>query len=340
MKLSGKASRILATATGRGQRAGCHYNRDSHESVAAMNPPRLSWPAALLHASLQVAGCLPLRVLHALGLALGWILWLANSRARRITERNMSLVLTQESVETRHRIGRAVVGETGKALTEIAKIWGGRPATALALIREVRGGDLFEAALANGRGLIVAAPHLGCWELLNYWLASRTPLAILYRAPRHAIIEPLLLKSRGALPVEQVRADGAGVRTLYKRLAAGGVVGILPDQRPRKGDGVSVPFFGVPAPTMVLLPRLAQRTGSSVLFSFVERLPRGIGYRLHFLPAPEAITERDLDVACAALNRGVEDCVRLAFAQYQWTYKRFANTVTATAAENGGAPPA
>jgi KDO2-lipid IV(A) lauroyltransferase len=288
-----------------------------------MNSTPLSWPVALLHASLRVAGRLPLRMLHALGAAGGRAVWFLGGRARRITERNLSLVLTQDSTETRHRLGRTAMAETGKALVEIAKIWGNRPATALALIREVHGERLFQAALERGRGLIVAAPHLGCWELLNYWLASRTPLAILYRAPRHAIVEPLLLKARGALPVEQVRAEGAGVRTLYKRLAAGGVVGILPDQRPRQGDGVLAPFFGVPASTMVLLPRLAQRTGAAVLFSFIERLPRGAGYRLHLLPAPDALADPDLVVACAALNRGVEDCVRLAFTQYQWTYKRF-----------------
>ena len=175
------------------------------------------------------------------------------------------------------------------------------------------------------RDFIIAAPHLGCWELLNYWLARRTPLAILYRPPRQAWLEPMLVRARGALPVEQVRAEGTGVRTLYKRLAAGGVVGILPDQKPRAGEGVHAPFFGTPAATMVLLPRLARRTGASVLFAFAERLPRGAGYRLHFLPAPEAIADEDLDVACAALNRGVEDCVQLAFAQYQWTYKRWSS---------------
>ena len=140
---------------------------------------------------------------------------------------------------------------------------------------------------------------------------------------RHAALEPLLLRARGALPVEQVRAEGAGVRTLYKRLAAAGVVGILPDQQPRQGEGVSAPFFGVPAPTMVLLPRLAERTGAAVLFSFVERLPRGAGYHLHFLPAPPDLVDPDVARACAALNGGVEACVRLAFAQYQWSYKRW-----------------
>ncbi|HEY6942938.1 lipid A biosynthesis acyltransferase, partial [Dokdonella sp.] len=251
-----------------------------------MSSPPLSWPVALLYGGLRLVGLCPLRLVHALGGVLGRLSWLRHGRSRRIAERNLSLVMTRESAENRQRVARASLVETGKALAEVARIWGTRPADALALVREVRGRALFDEALAAGRGLIVAAPHLGCWELLNYWLAAQTPLAILYRAPRHAVLEPLLLRARGALPVEQVRAEGAGVRTLYKRLAAGGVVGILPDQQPRRGEGVLAPFFGVPAPTMVLLPRLAERTGACVLYSFVERLPRGAGFRVHFLPAP------------------------------------------------------
>ncbi|WP_395679505.1 lysophospholipid acyltransferase family protein [Dokdonella sp.] len=294
-----------------------------------MTQPLLSWPIALLYGCLRLVGRCPLPLVHALGAGFGWLSWWSRGRARRIAERNLSLVLTQESAETRHRLARASLIETGKAVAEIAAIWGTRPEKALGLIREIRGREHFDAALAAGRGLVVAAPHLGCWELLNYWLATQTPLAILYRAPRHTALEPMLLRARGALPVEQVRAEGAGVRTLYKRLAAGGVVGILPDQQPRQGEGVSAPFFGLPAPTMVLLPRLANRTGAAVLFSFVERLPRGSGYRVHFLPAPDGIADADIGRACAALNRGVEECVRRAFTQYQWTYKRWPNSLNA-----------
>jgi KDO2-lipid IV(A) lauroyltransferase len=190
-------------------------------------------------------------------------------------------------------------------------------------VREVRGEALLDAALATGKGVIIAAPHLGCWELLNYWLCRRTPMAILYRPPRIAAIEGLLRKVRGALAPEQVRADGAGVRTLYKRLAAGGTVGILPDQKPRAGEGQFAPFFGRDALTMVLLPRLAARTGATVLFAFAERLPRGTGYRIHLLPAPPGLADADLGIACGALNQGVQHCVELAFAQYQWQYKRY-----------------
>jgi KDO2-lipid IV(A) lauroyltransferase len=285
--------------------------------------PRLSPLVALFYVSLRIVGLLPLPVVHALGAAAGYVLWIMHGRARRVAVRNLSLVITQNGAEKRHQLARTSLIETGKAIAETATIWGRTPQHSLGLIREVRGQPLFDAARASGKGLIIAAPHLGCWELLNYWLAARSPLSIVYRPPRQPSIEPLLLKVRGNLPVEQVRASGAGVRALYRRLADSGVVGILPDQRPKQGEGVMAPFFGVPALTMVLLSRLARSTGATVLFAFAERLPRGRGFRLHFVEAPSDIADEDLVVACTALNRGVERCVEQAFAQYQWTYKRF-----------------
>lgn len=294
-----------------------------------MPNPSMTWPIALLYGSLRILGFLPLRFVLACGALSGRLAWYLHGRSRRIAEFNLSLVVTQKGSENRQALAKKCVIEAGRSALEIMAIWGGGPHRALQRVVEVRGQALFEAARASGRGLIIAAPHLGCWELLNYWLASRQPLAILYRPPRHVALEPLLRRVRGALPVEQIRAEGSGVRALYKRLAAGGMVGILPDQQPRSGEGVDAPFFGVPAPTMVLLPRLAERTGASVLFAFAERLPRGAGYRLHFLPAPDGIASADLDVACTALNRGVENCVALAFSQYQWTYKRWPRSTAA-----------
>lgn len=289
----------------------------------------MHWRVRILHAGLRLAARLPLRILHALGAAIGDLIWAGNGRSRRIVERNLSLVTTQNGDQKRHEIAHQALRETGKALTEVAKIWGSQPDRVLELVRDVRGAEHLDRALAAPRGLLIAGPHLGCWEILNRWMAARTPMAILYRAPRHLALEPLLVHARAGLNVEQVRADASGVRKLYKRLAAGGTVGILPDQKPRQGDGVLAPFFGMPASTMVLLPRLAARTGAAVLFAFAERLPRGAGYRMHFVPAPAEIADADLTVACAALNRGVEHCVQLAFEQYQWTYKRWPESATA-----------
>ena len=287
---------------------------------------RMRWHVALTWIALRVLGALPLRALHALGAALGQGLWWRKRARERVhTEVNLRFACPQLDDTARARLTHACLIETGCAATELAAVWGRGARRALELVHEVRGLELFDAALKSQRGLIIAAPHLGCWELLNYWLCSRTPIAILYRPPNNPAFEPLLRRARGALAPEQVRADGAGVRALYKRLRAGGVVGILPDQQPKRGEGQFAPFFGVEADTMVLLPRVAQRTGATVLFAFAERLAKGRGFRIHFRAAPDQIANPNLRLACSALNRGVQDCVEAAFTQYQWAYKRWAD---------------
>jgi Kdo2-lipid IVA lauroyltransferase/acyltransferase len=277
----------------------------------------------LLYLLLRLLALLPLRVLHGIGSALGRLLLWRRSRMVDNTAANLRIARPQLDEAGQAALLRDVMIESGRSVSEIVKVWGAGAERALELVHEVRGAALLDAALAAGKGVIIAAPHLGCWELLNYWLCRRTPMAILYRPPRIAAVEGLLRKVRGALAPEQVRADGAGVRILYKRLAAGGTVGILPDQKPRAGEGQFAPFFGRDALTMVLLPRLAARTGATVLFAFAERLPGGAGYRIHVLPAPPGLADADLAIACRALNQGVQNCVELAFAQYQWQYKRY-----------------
>lgn len=285
----------------------------------------MKWYVALTWWMLRALGVLPLPVLYAIGSALGRVLWWRRHARERVhTEVNMRIVHPELDGAARDALVRECLLETGHAVTEMAAVWGRGARRALRLVREVEGLEYFEAALGSGRGLIIAAPHLGCWEVLNYWLCARTPIAILYAPPRNLAWEALLVRARGDLEPEQVRADGAGVRALYKRLAAGGVVGILPDQQPKRGEGQFAPFFGLEANTMVLLPRIAQRTGATVLFAFAERLVRGAGFRIRLLPAPEGIADRDLRIACTALNLGVRHCVELAFPQYQWVYKRWA----------------
>lgn len=291
--------------------------------LAGYTPSPMRFDIYLLYLLLRLFGKLPLRTLHAIGAGIGRLSLALRTGTVHTTSVNLKLVRPELDERGHAALLRQVMEDSGRSATEIAKIWGNDAERALDMVREVRGEALFDAALASGKGVIIAAPHLGCWELLNYWLCRKTAMAILYRPPRIAAIEGLLRKVRGALAPEQVRAEGAGVRTLYKRLAAGGTVGILPDQKPRAGEGEVAPFFGQNALTMVLLPRLAARTGAAVLFAFAERLPRGEGYRIHLMPAPEGLAEADLAVACRALNQGVEGCVNQAFSQYQWHYKRY-----------------
>lgn len=283
------------------------------------------------------------RVLYLLASALArlpwsWLLRLGDlvaaawrwrdGRESRVARINLELAYPELLPAERAQWHRAILRTTGRQILETLRLWTRPHQENLGLLRETHGTELFDAAIAAGRGVIVAAPHYGNWELLNQWLASRTPLAILYRPPESKIGEAFLNLVRADAPdrVTQIRAEGPAVRQLWKLLNAGGVTGILPDQQPKAGDGEFAPFFGVPALTMTLLGRLAGRTGATVLFAYCERIDTHTGapgFALRIEPAPAQIGDADLMVATAALNAAVERIARRDPAQYQWTYKRY-----------------
>ena len=281
--------------------------------------------ATLLFAFAWLLGALPWRVLYRAGDAVAWLWRRLDARESRVARRNLELALPALSAEARAALHGAVLRTTARQALETLRFWTRPHAANLALIREIEGAALFDAALAGGRGLIVAAPHYGNWELLNQWLATRTPLAILYRPPESEIGEAFLQRARADAGdrVTQIPAEGSAVRHLFKRLREGGVVGILPDQQPKAGDGEFAPFFGVPALTMSLLPRLAARSGATVLFAYCERIDWSPAFRLRIEAAPAGIDDADAKVGVAALDVAVEAIARRDLAQYQWTYKRY-----------------
>ncbi|HJP97200.1 MAG TPA: lipid A biosynthesis acyltransferase, partial [Rhodanobacteraceae bacterium] len=275
----------------------------------------MRWYSKLAYGLMWLAARLPMRVFHALGMVLGSLFWVTRNRKRRIVEANLGLVCSGLDSHARERLARDCVRQAGISLVEAFGIWT-NPRRTLVAVREVRGQDLFDAALAARQGLILCAPHLGSWEVANYWVGARTPFATFYTQPRHPQAEALLRRLRTGGASIQFPIDDSGVRRVFRHLHAGGVVSIMPDHVPRSG-GVVAPFFGVPAVTMTLLPRLAQRTGARVLVLFVERLPASRGFRVHFREPPAALVDTDPVVACTAMNAAVEACARDAFTQYQ-----------------------
>lgn len=247
-----------------------------------------------------------------------------DARGAKVVRRNLELAYPDLLPAQRAELEAAVLRTTARQALETLRFWTQPHARNLALIRQTHGVELFDAALASGKGVIVAAPHYGNWELLNHWLASRTKLAILYAPPDSKVAEGFLRIVRAAHGdadrVTQVRAEGPAIRVLFKLLQGGGVAGILPDQQPKAGDGEFAPFFGIPALTMTLLTRLAQRTGATVLVGYCERIgdtPDGPAFALRFEPVPDAAE------SVAALNAAIERVARRDPAQYQWTYKRW-----------------
>jgi len=288
-----------------------------------MHRDRMNLPITLLHAGLSLVGRLPLAILQGLARPLAALTRLLGTREARVARANLALCLPQLVEDERRTLLAEALRHTASTTLETCAVWTRPAARSLRWIHAIDGSDHLDAAESTGRGVIIAAPHVGNWELLSVYLASRRPLAVVYRPPERPALEALLRRARGHPGIEQLRAEPAVVRRMLTLLRGGGSLGILPDQRPKAGEGVMAPLFGVPALTMSLLPRLAQKTGARVVFGFAERLPGSAGFRIRLLPAPGGLDDPDPVVAATALNAGIETCARLALAQYQWTYKRY-----------------
>jgi KDO2-lipid IV(A) lauroyltransferase len=279
--------------------------------------------AFVVKAFIYFCSLLPLRAAHALGAAVATLLIVIPNKPKAIATVNIAKCFPQLPARERKVLLHKTLRETGKTLSETGALWRWNTKRVLKLVRQVSGGEALDQAVQQGRGAIVAAPHLGAWEMVGLYWAGRHPMTSLYRPPRLKALDRLMHHARQRSGSTLVPTDAQGVKALLQGLKRHELIGILPDQDPGKEGGVFAPFFGIPTNTMTLLPRLAQKSGAAVFFVFAERLPKGRGYHMHVIPADAGIASKDLNEAAAYLNKGVEQSISHCPAQYQWIYKRF-----------------
>ena len=267
---------------------------------------------------------LPLAALHAVGTALGWLVYLASPSYRQRLNQNLARAGYADQ-------RRRAIGESGKSLLELSFVWCAPPAQVLATAR-IDNWALAQAALDTGGGVIFLTPHLGCFEIIAQAIAARLPLTALYRPPRKSALKPLIEGARSRPNLFLAPANLGGVRMLLKALKSGGAVGLLPDQVPQRGEGVWAAFFGTPAYTMTLPAKLQQMTDATIILSYAERLPGGRGFLVRFVPC-EPLQASTAEGQARAINAAMEALIARCPAQYFWSYNRFKTP-------NGVAPPA
>ncbi len=264
---------------------------------------------------MQLLARLPLRVLHALGSILGWVIYGISPTYRRHLQDNFALAGYRDA-----RLRRTAIAEAGKMLLEAPKVWLRPRAESLALLREIDGLQHYEAARAAGKAVVFLTPHIGCFEICAQAFAERHPITVLFRPSKQAWLQPAIDRGRAQPGVSLASADLAGVRLLLAALKRRETVGILPDQVPGVGEGEWAEFFGRPAYTMTLAAKLARRPGVVCLLVAGERLARGAGYVLRIRPLPPALPGES---GPRHMNRAIEYVVRMAPQQYLWGYNRY-----------------
>ena len=272
----------------------------------------------LLRLLLAAFSLLPLPAVHGLGVCLGWLGSMLSFKYARLTKINLqSSGIYQDEIEFKRAV-RQNIGESGKALLETLAIWFRNDKRQLSLVRSFDGWNHIEAGLASGKGIIFLTPHMGCFEITSLYVATRHPVTVLYRPPRHAWMLPLMNMGRKRGKIILAQANIHGVKQLLQAIKRGEAIGMLPDQAPLEGEGEWAPFFGRPAYTMTLVSKLAKKTGAQVLMVFGERLSYGRGYDIHIRP----IADGGINTP-TLLNTEIERTVMQCPTQYLWGYDRY-----------------
>lgn len=269
----------------------------------------LLWPWVTL------AALLPTRWVDGLGRALGWGWYRVVPIRRAVARENVRRALPGVAVEP---VVRGMYRHLGRSFVELLRS-ARRP-----LPVRVEGRGYLDAALADGRGVLVLTAHLGNWEVLVRagTLADR-PVSVVTKRLRSGWAEAAWRALRRGGPT--LLPAGASARAVVAALGRGEIVGYVLDQHDPAPRAVVAPFFGRPAATSADLVRLARATGAAVVPVFTRRV--GGEHVVRVEPPVELAWSEDKRADVEAGTRRCLAVVEAAIAaqpdQWLWIHRRW-----------------
>ncbi|MEV4440791.1 phosphatidylinositol mannoside acyltransferase [Streptomyces sp. NPDC049577] len=124
-----------------------------------------------------------------------------------------------------------------------------------------------EEALASGRGVVLALPHMGNYDLAGAWVPTRlgVPFTTVAERLKPESLYDRFVAYREGLGMEVLpHAGGSAFGILARRLRAGGLVCLVAD-RDLSSSGIEVKFFGEAAKMPAGPAMLAVSTGAALL---------------------------------------------------------------------------
>ena len=264
----------------------------------------------------------PLSLQAAVGRGLGRLLYRVATRRRRIALTNLGLCFPELSEGERVALAREHFQWLGRSLLERGLLWYASPQRLRRLIH-VEGDP--QLAERSARPVMLLAPHFIALDVAGaaaLLFQKRKGISI-YQAQSDPVMDAAMRRGRLRLGDAEIFPRDDSAKALVRAIRRGDVFFNLPDMDFGERDAAFVPFFGVPAATLLAPSRLARALNMIVQPVLAEILPGGQGYRVRFMPPWPDFPTADALADTRALNRWIEDRIRENPAQYLWVHKRF-----------------
>lgn len=277
---------------------------------------------ALLSAILALSGVFGEKATQAFGEAVGKLGYFPLRFRRKLVQKHLKLAFPEKDerwVERTMRAAYAHLGREALATIRLAKL----SREAVLARTTVIGLEDLRAALAGGKGVVLASGHVGNHEFGAAALSVRgIPMDMVVQKAGNPLFDEALNASRRHLGLGVIDRFQAQ-RLAIKALRGGRLVAFASDQNAGKA-GIFVPFFG----------RLASTHRGAALFAVKMEAPLFLGTSLRKGDTYEVTLQRvDVDRSgelddvvyrlTAAFTARLEEVVRSAPDQYLWLHRRW-----------------
>ncbi len=269
---------------------------------------------------------LPLPVLAAIARGMGAMLFRLASSRRKVGLRNLELCFPAMPLPEREALLKQHFQWLTQSLLDRAVLWWASGDRIQGLI-EVEGdiGLAERVWRTEGRATMWLCPHFVGLDVAGaaILLCQKQPGASIYQTQSHPLLDRLMKQGRLRFGDAEIFPRQDSIKPLLRAVKAGRGFFNLPDMDFGLQDAAFVPFFGVPAATLLAPSRMARMLNMVVQPVITELLPGGRGWRVRFMPPLAGFPTTDAEADTALMNRFIEGEILKQPAQYLWVHKRF-----------------
>ncbi len=264
-------------------------------------------------------GMLPLAWLRALGVLLGWFLYLAVPSRRHVVRTNLKLCFPYLAPGDLRKYALQTFVHFAQAWLDRGWLWHGAPTTVRNRLKLTGAVD----ALQGDEPIVIFAPHFmgldAAWTALTQQIPRR--FVTIYSPQLNSAVDVWILAGRQRFGAPGLVPRLAGAKPIVAAVRNGEPLYLLPDMNFDPRESLWVPFYGISTATVPSLSRFA-KLGRARVVPVVARLTHQ-GYEIEVMPAWKDFPGDDLSADTALMNQRLQGYIDTMPTQYYWVHKRF-----------------